>query len=865
MGRDGELGSIAAALAAESTVVLVGEAGVGKTRLAHEAVHRRSGEFRHEWVVGTRAAASIPLGAVSHLLPEGVQPRDTGGLVRAVAARMAGPVRVLVGVDDAHLLDEASAALLHQLAVRRAAGVVATVRTGEPASDALLALWKDIGERLTVRPLPDEAVDQMLAQELAGPIDPISRRRLRQLAGGNPLLLRELLADARQAGTLSEYEGVWRWRGPVPSGARVGDLVAARLRALDPAARGVLEIVACGEPLRLSVVERLAGPVAVEAAERSGMVVAERSGARTALRLAHPLYGEMLRAAMPVVRARAIWRVLADELAAGPMRRRDDALLAGVWELQSGTVRRPAVLLTAARQAMARFDLTLAERLTRGARAAATEGPSVEREADWLLAEILQFRGRGTEAAAVLPDHAPAVSDPTWAVTRALILYWGLGEREKAEKALDKPDTEDGGRDLVEATRSWIVLFDGRCREALAVAESVLYAPESNDQAVIWAAMGGGLAAGLLGRTELAAAVAARGAAVAEAHRDLYPWGRAQVGYGLCMARFAAGELRAAQDLADAGYRAAVASEALAMAGLWAAFRGVVAKAAGRVTDARDALREAIVLLEDGDTYQITRVVLAELAAAYALAGDAAAAQECLARVDGAKAPANRLFGAWAELARAWAAAAADSWSAAVDLASQAADLARDTEQPTIEATCLYDVARLGKATRVTARLRTLAGEIGGVSVALAAAAEALAARDGGALDEVTELLGGHGYRLLAAETATAAARAHRRDGRTSRAHRSTERAAALLAGCQGARTPLLDLDGLTTVLTPRERQIATLAADMSSREIAGRLGVSVRTIDNHLARIYQKLSITSRADLRDITGGRTPDRGRRG
>ncbi|MEH1130357.1 hypothetical protein [Micromonospora sp. CPCC 206061] len=72
-----------------------------------------------------------------------------------------------------------------------------------------------------------------------------------------------------------------------------------------------------------------------------------------------------------------------------------------------------------------------------------------------------------------------------------------------------------------------------------------------------------------------------------------------------------------------------------------------------------------------------------------------------------------------------------------------------------------------------------------------------------------TELLGEHGYRLLAAETATAAGHALRRDGRISRARRSTERAAALRAGCQGARTPLLDLDGLGTVLTPRERQVA--------------------------------------------------------
>ncbi|GIJ58498.1 LuxR C-terminal-related transcriptional regulator [Virgisporangium aurantiacum] len=847
IGRERELESIATVIGTDSSVVLLGAAGVGKTRLAREALHHR--RRAHQWVVGTRAAASIPLGAVSHLLPDGGQPGDTASLVRAVAARLTAQPGVVVGVDDAHLLDDASVALLHQLVLCRAATVVATVRTGDPGSDPLLALWKDTGERLTVHPLPDEAVDLLLAQALPGPIDPISRRHLRRLAAGNPLLLRELLADARQSGTLATREGIWHWRGPGPAGARVGDLVLTRVRELDKAARAVLEIVACGEPLALSVVERLAGTAAVDAAERSGMVVAERSGDRTVVRLAHPLYGEGLRSAMPVARARAIWRDLAVDMAVRPMRRRDDVLLAGVWELQSGTVRRPDVLLAAARQAMARFDLALAERLARASRSAATaaRGSGGEREADWLLAEILQFRGRGTEAAAMLPDHGSTVADPARAVTRAMILYWGLGQREDAEKALDASDT-------AEATRSWIMLFDGRCREALGAAESVLRAPDSGDQAVIWAAMGGGFAAGLLGRTDRAAAIAEQGRAVADAHAEQYPWGQAQVAYGLCMARFAAGAVGAAREIADAGYGAAVARDARAMAGLWAAFRGVVAKAAGRIVDAGDALREAVVLLEDGDTYQVTRVILAELAGAYALAGDATAAANCLARADAMRAPVNRLFHAWMELDRAWATAAGGARSAAATLALRAADLARRTDQPTIEAICRYDAARLGEAARVQQRLHVLAGEVDGEFVAvLAGAARALAGRDGAGLDRATGQFGEHDHRLLAAETATAAAQAYRRDGRVGLAHRAAERAATLRAGCQGARTPLLDLDGPASVLTPREREIATLAIGLPSREVARRLGVSVRTVDNHLARIYQKLGITGRAELRAI------------
>ena len=54
--------------------------------------------------------------------------------------------------------------------------------------------------------------------------------------------------------------------------------------------------------------------------------------------------------------------------------------------------------------------------------------------------------------------------------------------------------------------------------------------------------------------------------------------------------------------------------------------------------------------------------------------------------------------------------------------------------------------------------------------------------------------------------------------------------------------------------LTNREREIAELAADgLPSRVIAERLYVSVRTVDNHPARIYAKLGVSSRAELARI------------
>jgi DNA-binding CsgD family transcriptional regulator len=80
--------------------------------------------------------------------------------------------------------------------------------------------------------------------------------------------------------------------------------------------------------------------------------------------------------------------------------------------------------------------------------------------------------------------------------------------------------------------------------------------------------------------------------------------------------------------------------------------------------------------------------------------------------------------------------------------------------------------------------------------------------------------------------------------------------ATALLAdGCRGARTPLLDLGGPSAILTRREREIALLATSLPSKRIATRLGLSVHTVNNTLARAYMKLGIRNRRELVALLG----------
>jgi DNA-binding CsgD family transcriptional regulator len=880
-GREAEMTEIVATLAAGGArgVVLAGAPGTGKSRLLLETLLRArqtAGAVDH--VVATRSAASVPFGALFPLLP--ASPRPTAQRLELwryaaeqLAARASGD-RFTLGVDDAHLLDEQSAALIHQLVTRGQVSAVVTVRAGEPAPDAITALWKDgLAHRLVVRPLPPEAVDAVLGHVLGPHIDGRTRQHIHRATRGNPLLLRELLTGALEEAALVQSFGVWHWAKGPRYGAGLVELVEGRLAELDEAARGAVEFVACAEPVAVAILDELAvsgalPPAAVAEAERRGLIARERSGRRETLLIACPVHGEVIRATLPTARTRQIMRLLVEAAQVLPLRARDDRLRLATWQLAAGARPSSPALMAAAGAAMVRADLVLAERLVRAARDTAADGRGA-RAAGHALARILTWQGQHREATLALAGTPPADGKHTadQAVTRAWNRYWGMGQHPEAIAELDRIKAgSQRARAAVTGARVWMLLYSGQCRRAL----DAVSADVAGSAGLTWPfpLAAAAHANALAGRTAVALSLSERGLSEpglsepglserglgekAVAHAG--PWGRAMLGWPHCLALLLSGQTAQARAAAEDGYTVAGQFTDGNMAAIWAACQGKVARAQGRLAAAKGAYCEAVTLLDECDSHDFSRYVLAELAAVFALTGDAATARQWMCRSDARRTSANLMLEPWAELGRAWVIAAGGEVALAAQQAKHAAGLARASGQHAVEAEALYDAVRLGHPAEAPLRLQELARALDGALVpALAGAAAAFGAHDGYQLDQAAARFGALGLWLHAAEAAGAAARAHQAQGRAGPANAAQLRLAAFLDACPGARTPLLRINAADTgtALTRREREIALMASSgLSSTAIAAKLNLSVRTVSNHLGRIYAKLGVTGRREL---------------
>ncbi len=841
--------------------VIHGAAGVGKTRLADQCLALADESGRNvARATATEGSRQIPLGALAHLLPPGIGDERCDLVtvmseVRPVLLAQARNGPLVLFVDDLPLLDTTSATFVSQLVDADLVFLVSTVRSEATLAPGLDALWHRARvRRVDLEDLDRAAVDTLLHMVLRGPVEVTTVTDIWRASRGNVLFVRELVLGAIDAGHLVDQHGVWRLNGALVTTPRLAQLVAARLGALPPAAAAALDRLALWEPMGLSTLEDLVGHAQLELLDHAGLLTMRLDGRRQIVSLSHPMHGEILRARMPALTRRRLLLEHADHLDTLGARRREDAIRSASARLEASGWADADLLVGSARLARYGHDFATVERL---ARAALRDG--MTSELGLLLGEALHEIGSNVEAEEVLAAAAAVAADDDPLLAhiieiRSRNLMWGLFRSDEAlavNAYACARITDPVGKEELILNKAMVLTYAGRPLDALAALAPIaaLSTPRARSlraHAEVPALVATGLCATAVDAADIAfveqselpnqIAIADPGVHVITKIYALTECGRLEDAMRLAMAAYELTPTSAPPD------------------GLvWLSHQlGRCALLRGQLATARRWLGEALARCDAHDIVGPSRLVLSLLGTANVCLGDTTAAADARDEMD--RRPEFPFTRPEQELGRAWALAAAGDLPGARRVLWAAADLAATTGYRIAEAWLLHDVARLGDPASVVDRLGDLASACEGDLVgAYASHAAAAAAGRPESLVESSDRFARLGARLLAGEAATEAAQAFQRHGDGRAAVAQSARAAALAATCEGARTPALASVVRVVPLTARERDIANLAAQgESSKAIAARLVLSVRTVNNHLQTVYSKLGVTGRRQLAD-------------
>lgn len=837
-------------------VLVMGAAGVGKTTLARTVTKSLNAPVH--WAACTETSRSIPLGAFAPWVGS-TGTRDPIALLVSARRSILDSPDTVAGVDDAHLLDQLSATLLHQIAVEGAGRIVATVRSGEPLPDAVTSLWKDgYLHRLDLQPFTKKQSVALIESVLGGTLEELSAEVMWEASGGNPLFLRHLVEGAIEASTLSAVDGVWQLRGPTAVSAGLAELLEERLKRAGSAALGTLKLLALCEPMDIDTLSELAGEEAVDAAEAQGLVRIVRDGDQVNARISHPLYGDVVRRRIGTASARklrgrivTVLRVHGADSAAARIR------LAQL-SIDSDQPADIDLLIAAAKDAVFLANLPLGERL---ARSAFELGDGLR--AAELLSRAVLWQGRPAEADTILASFEPNNLDELqlvqWGIPRLSVLFWSMGQLQEAHDILallDQRVTHPTLRLIVEATGAAMAVHENRFDAGLAAAEAVLSNPNAPKQAVDFAAFAAGLALPVAGRGNAYEPIAARCRAEQKPTDGMI---RVMVRYCDVLALTHTGRLDQAdlrvQDYTQFSSEGQFLGWAIAkiMAGLVATYRG-------RFLEAISSIEQALAALNAETSLPWRLPARLLLVRAYAALGQTDQAERVLDDSTEHTGGHVELHEPQRMIAKAWLTASYGGERTAADVARRAAQAAHRAGQYAVEAEALHHAARFGDRSAAKPLAALIPRLDGPLPALYLRHATAVAQADALALDAFSVDCEKAGLILSAADAAAQAVPLHDQAGQRRRSADSATRALQLAARCGGAITPAIRSAARPLPLSSREREIAVMIAEgLSNREIADKLLVSVRTVEGHIYRACIKLDVSDRDDLAAIAGARLP------
>jgi DNA-binding CsgD family transcriptional regulator/tetratricopeptide (TPR) repeat protein len=892
VGRDDDVDCIVAKRAAGAAgVVLTGPVGIGKTVLAARAAQMCG--YSVERVRASRVASGIPLAAFGHLLDLRALPTETTTAaliahVKRTLTERAADRGLIVIVDDADLLDDASAVVISDLAGDSLMFFLLTHRTGTFLPEGLA------GEgfaKMVLGPLTAHDVRALSTDLLGGPLVEADAQSIHTLTFGNPLFVRELLLGALEGKQLMPSPQGFRLGTKIDTQGSLGDVIEARLGRLSSEQRRALELVALAGPTELDLLDRLIDLDTLVTLEERELIVTEWRSTKATARLSHPLHVEHFRARLTPLRIRQICSALLDALALHCGTRADDLLRVVLWKLERGDEVDAHTLMTATASAHSqlqehvldlmggrlpeqtkridalverfeRDDRRNAEGLFRVAKAAWDADPTVETGLN-LVRLPLTHALPTVEVTALFDRLATLVRTDQHrrmlAHELAGFQLWRGHDLDAALATLDaaaKTMTDRNERAFMMASRAGYILHSGDPMLARRWTKPIWddQTLASEPRALSAASLTGACA--LLGRFEegLSIIEAATGLALADAQHDYRILGDlmyAKVGTLIGAARYAEAAA-AANDV----FGLSLEFDSIVGVAQFGVWIGCISLYRGHVRAAIEHLEQMDRLLHHADDIGVRAQLLGNLASAYALAGQTTKARQYL---DMARSQQRmkRFYDIDIDIAEAWTTAAEGDRLLGAKLAMAAAERARESESIAYATNAATIAARLGSP-HAASLLKRIATTSEGPLASLALAA--LAAKRDHDPKKLDGLSGRYAELLLdlhAAECAAAASTEWRNLGENEHALASLQHAREFLTRCDGARPPTLARDAEPhTRLTRREREIARLAArGDSSAVIAEQLFLSTRTVESHLYKVFTKLGVTKRSELNVALG----------
>lgn len=863
-GRPPAARDLGDALDASRGLFLTGPAGIGKSYLAGVlAAEREADGTAVVMIRATFGSAELPFGAFASLLDSADRPIASLFIeLRRSLADLAGERPLLLVADDIHLLDEASAALLYQFVTEGQAQLICTARTGHhPPPGVLDLIQNGMIRRHEVRPLDVDQLRPLALETLGCGLDGPTAQRLITATGGNPLFVKELLLTSLDQGRVERSRGVASIAQFPVDAPRLVDLVRARLAHLSPDDLAAIRHIAFAEPCDPAELASVADADMLVRLESADAIVTTEDRGQLIIRIAHPIYGEVLRASTGLLQRRAILGALASDLAARGATRPADVIKLARLAVDGGIQVDASVLRRAIAPTLQAGQLDLAERI---ARRLVDDSDSFSDAME--LGRVLHYQGdleglrahlRGLRPRATSPGEQRAITLLEATAERVIGDDAALADRLIEETAERYPDSaEDWMPVCVNDMRAEQCVFRvGSWDNDELEREVALYLDDERPLVRLRAHIAASLIRSLGHRSDLAREDVREALDILASLGADNPLATVAVRIYETLAGLTGGDLREAERVMSVALAEAADDVGLSLASLYLAIPRALS---GRPSSALQVMEAHLDHWDHCRGFMPPRYrwVLRLLCAA--MAGDVNQARLALTEYERDRGCLHSLD-VFADLGTVRLAVAEGRPSDAASLATAAGDRWRALNLGYAEALCRHELIRLGDPS-AEARLVELADSCEGQLVRmLADQATALRRDDGAVLADVAERFQRLGWTLYGAEAAMQASDALRRSGDQRGANRLVGRAAELRSTCEVTVTAVPVVDTGAFALSKREREVALLAAQgMTSRAIAEQLFISSRTAENHLGKAYDKLGVRSRAELSRVLDGGT-------